>query len=840
MVNVYIFTKMKTELFFILAFLMFKTIKLAKIEIIDENILESKYQNIDYLKAYQISNSIMSYKSNGGSAFGHDLSLAFENEDFFSFWQSAKCQNDSFLNHIQISFSKTVIIDRMIYQAPSLPRIKGSGYPIELRIYIKLRNADGTLSDEDSDFLLIDDIISERTGNKVLFIFDQEIICDQIKLEWVEIEITDPNNVYAFASMIKFFFPENEYINKIIFDIYQPNDYSFLSINPEYNDINIIEEIEEQLIEYLDISENLFYIINRIKNIIKGKLKYEPRREFTTNQNAKINIINQHGDINSYSRNILKMSRGGTNRQPTGIYGFANETITFYVEANDDDPLPSIYFSQYMGLYTNWLSSPINLIKGKNVLKVKNFNISDLGVNIKPGGPIYIENKYISEEQSQNVKVYIEGGTLFPYFRLNDDEIKFKEILNEYILNYNKSTDDYYNIIELLSQSVMITVNATDAYQVYNIQGESPQENLLNWDRVIRILYIFDGIQFEEHQPYYDIKNQYINIHIRYAIPYSKNIGAYATDEHIGIFLPITFYNALVSYEEIGSTLVHEIGHMIDVKPREYPERTNVVLEEYAVQVLYKEKYMRKRYGVIHEEIAPDNIDNSLRYCQTSICEGFFNNAGNYTFPQYIWWDIESFNPGYWGKLNNLYRYNMTILGRGMDSNEEMVFLTNLILGFDTAYYFERFGLAMPYNKPFKNSETSKYYKNKMEEAIKEGKIINKTIYKKYWYADSDQYSHTINNGTGCYKNNNDYDINNIRIIRDNLAGNYITLPPIDCINHLGFEIIENETVIGFTTKFYYIDKIKYAEDYNPKYIIRAYDRLLDYIESDYAYCKNN
>ena len=63
------------------------------------------------------------------------------------------------------------------------------------------------------------------------------------------------------------------------------------------------------------------------------------------------------------------MSRGGTNRQPTGIYAFANEFITIYAESNDDSPLPSIIFSQYIGESSNWLSSPFQLKKGKKYFK---------------------------------------------------------------------------------------------------------------------------------------------------------------------------------------------------------------------------------------------------------------------------------------------------------------------------------------------------------------------------------------------------------------------------------------------------------------------------------------
>ena len=62
----------------------------------------------------------------------------------------------------------------------------------------------------------------------------------------------------------------------------------------------MIEEIEEKIKEYIDISQNLKNLINRIKDIINGEIKYEKKREFTTNQSAEINILNQFGDVNYY------------------------------------------------------------------------------------------------------------------------------------------------------------------------------------------------------------------------------------------------------------------------------------------------------------------------------------------------------------------------------------------------------------------------------------------------------------------------------------------------------------------------------------------------------------
>ena len=812
------------------------TIKAGYVKEINDISFDSKFENIEYIRTYKIPLSLMSFDSNGGSQSTHPLLNAFD-ENFNSFWRSFIPQKDTFLNDIKITFAETVTIDRMIYQAPLFNQVEGKGYPIQLNVFFKLRGPDGILSNDESDFLLADVIFSERTGNKVVFMFEQEIVCDQIKLEWAQIDKIHGDldyNYYAFASEIILLYPENEYINKLIFELFQPNDYYQLNINSEYNNFNAIQEIEDKLIDYLNIYDYLRGLVNRAKQIVSGKLKYEKKREFTTNQRSKVNIINQYGDVNKYSKNTLRMSRGGTNRQPTGIYAFSNDTITIYVDANDDDPLPIIKFTQYIGVHNKWLSPQVLLKKGKNVIKVHDFDITGIEVKVRPGGPIYIENKYTSDEQSQNVKIYIEGGVLFPYFRLDDDEEEFKKTLSDYVEKYNKTSNIYYNIAEFYSNRVMITLNATFAYLTYNIKGESPQKNLVSWDEVMKTFYTFDGIQFEESQPYYDIKNQYINIHIRYSQNYKKGIAAYASEEHIGIFYQEYFHFSLVSYEEIGRSLGHEIGHMIDVKERELAEFTNLVLQEFTMEVLYRDLYTKRGYESLYKILAPDNIDNSLRNCHQTECKGFFINSGSYSFVFTTWWSIESFYPGYWGKLDNMYRYN-TSLNKGMNKNELMIYFTSLIVGFDTSYHFERFGLAMVKNIPFKISSASKYFNNSMEEAINQGKI-NNTIYKKFWYIDSDEYNYRLNNGTGCYKNENDYDVEINSISRDISNKKYnITLPYINCTGHLGFEIVENQTVIGFTKERYFIDETEYSDDYTPIYKIVAYDRLLDYKESNYA-----
>ena len=811
---------------FILFLLTFANIKSGYVMVIEDD-QETRYNKMEYLKLYRIPNSMMEFQPKGQEGFNHPISNAFD-EDPDTFWWSSEIQEGTSFNSIKITFNKTISFDRIIYQAPTIGDEKGFGYPCLLNIYCRYRKPDGYFNDDESDFLFVDDMMSEATEKEVIFGLYKKATCDQIKLEW---KIIARNPLWVAAQKIMILIPEDSELN-IINEIFEENDYTYTRIKSEFNNLNSINQIEANLFDYVQIYDHIKELIDRVKKIINGEIYYEKRRECTTNKNEKINVINQYGNIRSYSIKVRKLSRGGTNRQCTGIYGYSGDNIIIYVKSNHDDPLPSIRFSQYIGESAIFLSIPFQLRKGENILKIPMFTTGKIDVNVKPGGPIYIENLFTEKEQSQNIKIYIDNGILFPLFRVNDNEEEFKKILNQYIIDYNKNIESYYNIMELYSNRITITLNATYGHEIYNIQGESPKKNLKTWDNIMKYFYIFDGIQFEKNQPYYDPMNEFINIHIRYSVTF-RGAAAYADWENIEINNLDVFHFSLLSYIEIGKTLSREIGHMIDVSPRQLIDRTNIVFEEYAIQTLYKNIYHSDNIEILYKEIAPDNIDNLSRFCGSrSECKGYFINTNGYPYAHYVWWAIESFNPGYWGKLNNLYRYNYTLVDK-MKENEQMVFLTSLIVGFDMGYYFERFGLAMNNVKIFNNSEISDYYKNSMENEINKGKI-KKNIFKKYWYADSEQYNYTLNKGKGCYKNSNSYKIEIKNIIKDSSTGKYnITLPYINCEGHLGFEIIENGIIIGFSNKLYFIDPKIYPSNYNPKYKIVAYDRLLDYKESD-------
>ena len=263
----------KTLYIFIFLFFNILQIKTAKVNLIDENSSEAKYKDEFYLNSYRIPSRMMLYKSNGKSLNPYPLRNAFDG-NFSSYWQSFYLQDDSFKINIEITFSKTVSIDRILYQAPTFNKTQGDGYPIELKVYYKLKNSDGTYNKNISSYLLIDDIISERTGDKVVFTLDQVVECDQIKLEWNKVEKSDNSEYsYAFASEIMFLFPENEYLNKLLFEVFDEKDKN--KINSEYNDLSAIQKIEENLQDYIDSYTYIGELIEKAKKIIAGEKKDE-------------------------------------------------------------------------------------------------------------------------------------------------------------------------------------------------------------------------------------------------------------------------------------------------------------------------------------------------------------------------------------------------------------------------------------------------------------------------------------------------------------------------------------------------------------------------------------
>ena len=125
-----------------------------------------------------------------------------------------------------------------------------------------------------------------------------------------------------------------------------------------------------------------------------------------------------------------------------------------------------------------------------------------------------------------------------------------------------------------------------------------------------------------------------------------------------------------------------------------------------------------------------------------------------------------------------------------------------------------------------------------MNNAVKNG-LINRNIKKKIWYYDNTEYDFYENEDSGCYADKTKFNVQILEVTKKGENEYVLKLPTFDC-SHLGYEIYEANTLIGFTTSNTYTDKTVYNTGYKPKYKIIGYDRLLQTSkESEYKSFSN-
>jgi len=349
--------------------------------------------------------------------------------------------------NLTFTFTRDVLIGKMIYQANSIGSSNPVGYPEELNIYYATSNND--------HFVLLDQIKSVATDKKVVFIFSKSVKCRKINLEWKKISISTNSNYKnkGTAKEIIFLYPEIKNINSTLLNAFDKSDYKELTLSKEWKNLSNIENLyTEAQNNYFNVGGfNIINNVSRILNIYKKNLKYDSKREFSTvvYKMSPINHLKQFGDIEGYARNTLKMSRGGTNRQSTGIFAKPRENIYVYVKTQKNtNLLPSIQFSQFIGNRSNWLGSPKKLKLGKNLLIADDFQVTnDYEIPTYPGG-IYISNPFNTSQQGE-ISVYIEGGTVFPTYRINTNETAYRENLEKWV-----------NLVKKMIKFILILLNS--------------------------------------------------------------------------------------------------------------------------------------------------------------------------------------------------------------------------------------------------------------------------------------------------------------------------------------------------------------------------------------------
>ena len=469
--------------------------------------------------------------------------------------------------------------------------------------------------------------------------------------------------------------------------------------------------------------------------------------------------------------------------------GVARKKLYVYVETESNDPIPGIIFTQHIS--DNRAYETKSLVKGLNIIDVPDlydkYKNDGWTTATEKGGCIYISNPYTENQQSSNVKVYIEGGDKIPVFKKGDDKNKFYDKLEEYHKHLSNGESGYHDVAEIAATYNFMTISFEYAYKAFVQSRTDPNVTVKNWDKFLVKMFEFDGLTYDQYKNFWH--------QVKLNQPYG---AAYATAEIVAIQHDIWEAKALTG-EILGWGFAHEFGHCLDNVNRLYVEKSNNMWSMfYTVNQKYVDGW---DFSAALKKIAPD----TNKYTWDD-----FGFDGIMAF-----WNLEVFHNGYWAELDTMYRNNTTgnatadSYAASCSSNEKLALYSSKIIGIDLTYYFERWGLL---------SNESSAYKNAINALT-----LSKEEPKIWYYNGTTSYGKTDKSNLGKYVNVS------VESVSVTSAGTTIDLniPKNYEDAHLGYEIVRDGVVIGFTWDNEYVDK-EVTSKSDKTYVINAYDLKLN------------
>ena len=502
---------------------------------------------------------------------------------------------------------------------------------------------------------------------------------------------------------------------------------------------------------------------------------YDPDREFT---------VKRVGDVQAYSKKQLVMHFGANNRIPTGIWTAPGKKLKVYVKANSDDAIPKIMFTQHL---TDGVSEVVRTLqRGVNEIEVPTVSAS-VESGFEVGGSIYLLNPYTEQQQSSDVRVYIEGGDKFPYFVKNGNVKEFVAKLRDYYNGYLYKEDGYHNIAEIWNDHLIITLSLERMYEAYVKNSVSPQVTAENMDKFIEDMLKFDNLEPSEY------KN--LNVHLK-VTKMAPGVGAYAASNGVVAVPDDGWSAAAVKGEHMGWGYPHEFGHIFDNQTKVQAEVTNNV---------YSLKYVIG--NELYADIAVGKPLSDVNLLSANETNDIYRTSPTGYTDVYMFWDLEVYHEGLNGKLDDMLRDNScgdkTVDNylASCDVKEKVAAYCSKITGVDLTYYFKKYGYVKTPSANYTNAV------NSMNLSKSQPKI---------WYYDFDAYNRSKSS--------------NINVIAKPSLSNYetssktmyFTVPVSAAENHLGFEIMKDGKFVA------YVWDNKYSSsDLSGTYTVNAYDRSL-------------
>ena len=562
-------------------------------------------------------------------------------------------------------------------------------------------------------------------------------------------------------------------LSEIINNIF--TDGTMTKLKDEYNNIDVINNLEAELNNH-PLKEQLVYSIDLAKEILKGDKDYSDRT-FT---------LTQYGDTHAKARNQLKMSTFGTDLQSTGIVAKPGQVFRVFVDAEDGAPLPTIAFTQQEGRFGYW-KKEYQLQKGMNVITVPEIYSDSWSMKSTKGGAVYLINKYTPEQQGKAPVVRIEGGEFFPSFKPGDDKEKFLKLLKEYKEKLDKDPENTVDIYEFSTKRVLYTGTAKAAYQVYVNENVDVEESVDVWNKKFQEAFDFAGLKDDTSDPDNDSTN--VRTAVRLMQPYG---AAYAYTDHIGIQRHIQEIVLRTDESSINSILwgmLHEAGHQMDIKAREWGEVTNNMWANNAY--IKNGLNDRVQYDKLYEYLAPEKSLKTYEELDYSEKLGMF-------------WQLQIKKNTYWPELEALYRKRKPNPSTTQEKQDLFAEYSSEIIGMNLSNYFDKYG--------FKLSDECK---NRLKE-----KYSN--VGQKIWYLNTSAMNYE---GNGFENKDTSLEVSLSKSNSGIKLSMSIASEAKD--DFLGYEIVKNGKVIGFTTSGTYTDSEATNANENINYEVIPYAKNL-------------
>ena len=738
-------------------------------EIITTNASIHKFELFDttYIDAYDEkfrigSERIENISNNGGQYPGTILNYAID-EDVNTHWETNRPNSDLFKNEITITLDQAEVLNRIVYKS----RQSKKGFAKNFSVYVSSTTKGDNFSKiTTGEYAVTNDLLEiQFTPTKVRRL---KFVFDNAHADWASIgdfRLYKEDKVQDKM--------ETLFTNRLMNEVSEAfNTMEKLSVLEDEIKGHPLEELFEKNVQIA-------------KDIVQGKLK-----------TTKVVVVEQNGNMVAHAEQNLRFGFGNNN-QPTGVLAKPGDTITVYVDADPKQPLPKLFFSQQEGSFGSW-GRTVSLHEGKNVITVPTVpKDSWYKHEVTKGGPIYIVNPYTKEEQPKTPVIRFVGGERFPFLTEDTDVEEFKQFLIDYKERIDEDIKANPNVLdrkvidtfEFVSDHIVWTGTATGAYKTYIEDGINPLETIASYNTHMKEIFKYYGLDGSS------INNdpKKIRENVRLAQPFGY---MYAASGHIGVQGDV-MANHLIPFEKRGPSwgLTHEIGHRMDIGVRTIGEVTNNMLP------MYMSGYYNK-------------LDTRLPYESHTYKNVMSENSNSFWDGGYFeklapFWQLELYKPGYWGKVNALYRERNVKLGSEDPNSDKLQYIIRFsseVIGEDLTEYFARHGFNVTDET---RAETSKYPKST----------------KKIWY---------LNNAKFNYEGNGFSEPTHVKVnFTKDTKGNKLSFDINDEAKSdlLGYEIIKDGEIIGFTATNTFIDT-NVDDSTSSKYEIIPYDLNLGTGES--------